>query len=240
MRLGRPELDVAEHDVAEVEPGQGRTADITTEGAPPPERSEGGGAPEPKTDGGVAVGESNTSEESNDMGYTHYWKRQPRMSRRAMTVATLLTDFIYGHRLVPLAGPYGEGSPIAYEQLVSFNGVAGEGENDHSHETFHLPCDTRAGLLGREPDVDGTVFEFCKTAIKPYDKAVVAVLATVAAIEGKRFKVSSDGTAEDWAEGVALANSILADEEFRKTLEAGNITGVPKKVSVPQFYTDDK
>lgn len=73
---------------------------------------------------------------------------------------------------------------------IAFNGI-----EDESHESFVLP----ASGLGD--------FEFCKTAQKPYDEVVVAALARLAEVEG--IKVSSDGNAADWEDGVKLASKVL-------------------------------
>lgn len=73
---------------------------------------------------------------------------------------------------------------------IAFNGI-----EDKSHESFVLP----ASGLGD--------FEFCKTAQKPYDEVVVAALARLAEVSG--IKVSSDGNAADWEDGVKLASKVL-------------------------------
>lgn len=86
---------------------------------------------------------------------------------------------------------------------MSFNGC-----EEQSHETFRL---------GAKPvDVDTPwnkgnekIFDFCKTARKPYDTVVVACLAALADILGDDIEVSSDGSPEDWKDGVKLASLTL-------------------------------
>lgn len=77
-----------------------------------------------------------------------------------------------------LAGPMGdEGTkPEVTGNYVSFNGIG----DDH-HETCRI-------------DKQGSKFEFCKTAHKPYDEAVVQTYALVRTILGAGgVELSSDG-----------------------------------------------
>jgi hypothetical protein len=64
--------------------------------------------------------------------------------------------------------------PFLGERQIQFNGVG-----DDSHETFHL---TKASQD----------FEFCKTAMKPYDDVVVAVMREAMKLN-PNFKPTSDG-----------------------------------------------
>lgn len=128
------------------------------------------------------------------MGYTHYWYKANKLKNPAQW-ALLASDC---RRLVrglgiPLADGSGqEGSSPTIEQgKISFNGVGPQ-----RHETFYL---------SREIMSD---FNFCKTAQKPYDMAVMCCL--VAAKE--RFpvlEVHSDGKMDDWAPAIARVKELL-------------------------------
>lgn len=63
------------------------------------------------------------------------------------------------------------------------------------HETFYL-----------EPGQTG--FTSCKTAQKPYDVAVVAILCLAEFYSEGTYGVQSDGGPADWEEGLALARQI--------------------------------
>lgn len=70
------------------------------------------------------------------------------------------------------------------------------GVKDDGHETFLItpnPCE----------------FEFCKTAEKPYDLIVTAILCVFAEHGKANVSVSSDGREPDWQSGIAFASKTL-------------------------------
>jgi hypothetical protein len=78
---------------------------------------------------------------------------------------------------------------------IKFNGNSAKGLD---HESFWLALD---------PDVvAASGFEFCKTAQKPYDVVVTAILAVMAEVG---LNVSSDGDADDWKPGLTFAADVL-------------------------------
>ena len=81
-----------------------------------------------------------------------------------------------------------EKDPEFTAELIRFNGKSGEG-----HETFLLTADP-------------SDFNFCKTAQKPYDIVVVAILCLLA--HRTNVEVSSDGGISDWTDGLALAQRV--------------------------------
>ena len=91
------------------------------------------------------------------MGYTHYWKSEG-FTNEEWDQLTRGVKEILAKTDVPLAGDNGGGTPEITDSHVWLNGVGDDG-----HETFYLTD---------EP----TKFEFCKTAHKPYDEVVVAIL----------------------------------------------------------------
>jgi hypothetical protein len=90
---------------------------------------------------------------------------------------------------------------------------------DCSHETFVLS--QKMGINEWAKPENGLYFEFCKTAFKPYDLAVICALTVAKHHLGSQIKVSSDGTPENWADGVFLCNKVLGygDEVIRDLQE---------------------
>ena len=72
-------------------------------------------------------------------------------------------------------------------------------ENDLDHETF---------LLTRK---DSGNFNFCKTARKPYDLMVCAVLFLAKYHLKDKIKISSDGDMEDWKPAIEFVESLFPD-----------------------------
>jgi len=138
------------------------------------------------------------------VGYTHYWYRpikteidQPTWDAICEDARTLIAATTYRVVLdydLPI-------SPRTDKDLIRFNGLG-----DLGHETFYLPRVT-------EPQVDWRldkreVFAFCKTAYKPYDELVCAVLAVIAE-RCPAVKVSSDGQAVEWEPAMQWASEKL-------------------------------
>ena len=84
-------------------------------------------------------------------------------------------------------------SPLVSRKEIQFNGIGGDG-----HETMYV---TRTG--GR--------FNFCKTACKPYDTTVVALLCLMNHYAPGVWDISSDGNKLDWLEGLTLAMEVEPD-----------------------------
>ena len=126
------------------------------------------------------------------MGYTHYW-RGGKVDADVWTKITTDVNKLIEQSEVPLQHEYDEPGtkPLVNEETIFFNGAGDDG-----HETFFI-----------KPT--GTDFEFCKTAYKPYDKIVTAVLAVIKEHAGDAIRVSSDGDEKDWQEGLAYAKKVL-------------------------------
>lgn len=78
---------------------------------------------------------------------------------------------------------------------------------DCSHETFYLPRILKPESY-QKPE-KGKYFEFCKTAYKPYDLAVTAVLIIASRYLGNDIKISSDGENKDWFDAALLCQKRL-------------------------------
>jgi len=82
---------------------------------------------------------------------------------------------------------------------------------DCSHESFVLPRVFRLREWS-EPDEHGRYFDCCKTAYKPYDLAVISCLLIAKHHLGDDIMLSSDGTPENWADGVDLVKRVFGYE----------------------------
>ncbi len=102
------------------------------------------------------------------------------------------------HRLKQIKGGNGEGRPVVDNSDIVFNGDASKGED---HETF---------LLSKV----NSGFQFCKTARKPYDRYVKAVLLVAQHFAPGALDVSCDGDSEPdcWTEGNRIAELYLNDK----------------------------
>jgi len=143
------------------------------------------------------------------MGYTHYWSFN---KLKGITAAELETKYLQAlaecnrvarHWNTEIAV---KGSSLDSHRLSGFSahtdkygGFEINGKGDNAHETFSL----REHFSENEPS-------FCKTARKPYDTVVTACLAVLKYRLGDAIDVTSDGTADDWADGVILARHVLS------------------------------
>jgi len=135
------------------------------------------------------------------MGYTHYFRGQ-----NVTITPELVTDInniIVGAmaRGISIRNGLGEGEPIVNETEVILNGDASE---DEDYETFSFTSGETTGGLA----------SFCKTARKPYDAVVGAILLRLhETIPG--FEFSSDGSFEedsDWGKAKSLYLQVFGEE----------------------------
>lgn len=120
------------------------------------------------------------------MGYTHYWNHTPRCEDAEWTVVCTIVRNILDITHVPLQYEYDTPKPPVVDGMgIRFNGVGDDG-----HETFFF-------------DREDSGFNFCKTAMKPYDEVVVAVLIALAR-NYPGFSWTSDGDYADFIAGGLL------------------------------------
>ncbi|KAK6515544.1 hypothetical protein TWF506_007875 [Arthrobotrys conoides] len=130
------------------------------------------------------------------MGYTHYWNG----IISSKTSSLLLKDITHLLTTTPIKirGPLGTGQPIITPEQISLNG---EAEGEGSHESLRLSIDK---------DIP---FNFCKTARKPYDTVVCAILLRCLYYNPPpAFEVSSDGSWEEWTGGRELYSKAFGVE----------------------------
>lgn len=125
------------------------------------------------------------------MGYTHYWEapaqelNDDQWAHIAIVAGAAIEEAKRGDIKVAYEYDQPDRAPLITSETVRFNGVGDEG-----HETFMV----------RRND---PVWQFCKTAAKPYDVIVCTILLAMQAVG---FKIESDGEmdGEDWASGRTL------------------------------------
>ena len=137
------------------------------------------------------------------MGYTHYWNTKPELDKTQWAAfiddVCKIYDVAKAHK-IELQYEFDEPKPpIVDLNVVRFNGVGKDG-----HETFLL--DRKGRPSSSRPT---ECFGFCKTAQKPYDTAVTAVLIVAKHHFKDDIAVTSDGQDEDWEEGRQLCAKIL-------------------------------
>ena len=143
------------------------------------------------------------------MGYTHYWERKVsddtkiQYGKLALD-AKKIVDYARTHG-VSIGNWDGEilNGDEWSESRFDFNGY-----RDEAHETFVWQA-----VVG-EPTYmnnDGYSFDFCKTAWKPYDKIVTAILCRAKYHYGNSIKISSDGSWDEWTSGRDLYEEIFGE-----------------------------
>jgi hypothetical protein len=137
------------------------------------------------------------------MGYTHYWYKEPILSQKKWF--DFANDFVkvLPHFYKELDNTTDQKFYINSDELF-LNGV---GKN--SHETFWFPRAITDIKDYQKDDNSTKVFEFCKTARKPYDIAVCCALIIAKKHFGADIKVSSDGENDEWIKAKELCNNIL-------------------------------
>ena len=151
------------------------------------------------------------------MGYTHYWRQQRDFTDTEWQELTRLAKLITADGQGILANEYDEenSKPTIDNEQIRFNGIG-----DNGHETFIITKKKRAKREYEEQEAYDRqgAFEFCKTAHKPYDKYVTAVLCAVYRVQIERgqniMNISSDGNTKDWTEGLFHAVRSTREEEM--------------------------
>lgn len=152
------------------------------------------------------------------MGYTHYWRQQRDFTDTEWNELTRLTKLITADGSSILANGFSDrGSQLTIDsEEICFNGIGEDG-----HETFRITKKKRAkaGYDEQEAYDRQGAFDFCKTAQKPYDKYVVAVLCAIYNMSLQHnptplSEIASDGNSNDWTEGMFHALRSTREEEM--------------------------
>jgi hypothetical protein len=149
------------------------------------------------------------------MGYTHYTYRPVKNAGSAYFYGKLaldakkLCDYANANG-IRIRNGLGEGEPEFTEFSFSINGDAShyvEGR-DLAHETFYW-----AGIPTHPKHREGEshYFNFCKTAMKPYDAVVTAILIRAKSIYGSCVSISSDGDWQEWQAGREMYETVFGE-----------------------------
>ena len=136
------------------------------------------------------------------MGYTHYFRTAKRIPMAKWNELTKAVNKILEGQDILNFECDDNRPPIVNHKEIRFNGIGEDG-----HETFLLMKNNSHPDWGDKSEP--MVFNFCKTARKPYDVYVTAILFIASQILGDHISISSDGYVSEWQEGIALANRKL-------------------------------
>lgn len=147
------------------------------------------------------------------MGFTHYFYRKPELDAVKFSAAVVdarrILDAVRA-RGIRLAGPMGKGELVLSDAEIAFNGRAPK----EDHETFGIDRTWTEPYPGHgQSDEGGRMFDFCKTAHKPYDLAVTAVLLVLQHHLGADIRLSSDGVSAEWEPAERLVREVCGYEE---------------------------
>ena len=124
------------------------------------------------------------------MGYTHYWTLENGLEQSDWN------NFLEGARkVIETAKKAG----IALEDNSAGAAIHVNGVGENAHETFAITSE----------DVG---FDFCKTAFKPYDAVVTAILIHAKNVFKDGITIKSDGNWVDWEGGSLLFEEVFGYE----------------------------
>lgn len=139
------------------------------------------------------------------MGYTHYWRGKKRPTKKQWDAIMVEVDKLFQTKEAFKLIRYEQGRntpPVLNAEEIRFNG-----RGDNAHETFYFT---------REPEN----FAFCKTARKPYDLFVTAVLTVIYHFAPECYDISSDGWPDEWQPALDFLKEVsFKDYEVPKTVE---------------------
>jgi hypothetical protein len=146
------------------------------------------------------------------MGYTHYWTFTKPKGIKVEEIEAKYKQAIfecskvalhYNSDMLKVLRPEDRLSGYsAHCKPGKYGGFKINGKGDNAHEDFTL----REHYM---QNIGQDNFNFCKTAMKPYDIVVTACLAILKYRLGDAIQVSSDGDASDWEAGTKLACKVL-------------------------------
>lgn len=126
------------------------------------------------------------------MGYTHYWtQKRPATADEWKNITIAFKHLIHDIK-PPIQFEEDEAKPVQVtKECIRFNGIG-----DNAHETMYV---------GR----DSPGFSFCKTARKPYDRWVIALLLIMDRYAPGCWDISSDGDRNhEWKEELAWLHTL--------------------------------
>ena len=147
------------------------------------------------------------------MGYTHYWERDvsknsaEHYGKLALDAKKIVEYAI--SKDIAIADWGGEvlNGDEWNEGRFAFNGYRIE-----SHESFIWQAQPKEPSYKSNYIDEGWSFDFCKTAWKPYDCVVTAILCRAKHYYGDSVRIRSDGEWSDWQAGRDLYEEVFGSE----------------------------
>jgi hypothetical protein len=161
------------------------------------------------------------------MGYTHYWDTKPTITKAKWDSFTKAVKILLKGVTVIQKEYTDSAKPVINSREVRFNGI-----EDDGHETFYMKRVDKPSAWSEDKTV---VFNFCKTARKPYDKYATATLLLAHLYLGDEISIDSDGDVSDWQEGVNLINDKMSAIRFMITLSENPEAEYPQSVKTALF-----
>ena len=87
------------------------------------------------------------------------------------------------------------------------------------YESFVLPRIMDLEQGPREPNEDGLFGDFVKTAFRPYDIAVTAILLIAKRYLGQQFTIHSNGAGPQWGDAKRICQAVLGYGDWFWILE---------------------
>lgn len=155
------------------------------------------------------------------MGYTHYFTQHRDFSatewlKLTNAVRAVIKDLPAS---VGVFDADGSGEPTVDGVQIAFNGDASV---DEAHESMVVH---RYMEDARWRDGTGPVFQFCKTARKPYDTLVCAVLLLAIEIAPNVYELDSDGDMRgpEWQPARDLLAGVSVESDSPDDVAAANL-----------------
>lgn len=179
--------------------------------------------------------------------YSHYWTwhTTPDINKLKQCIADM-ARIVREQNVCTIRGWDGTGEPLIEELAISFNGdseARAEYGDTLDHETFSFPgyTFTNRPEWDTEPE---SVFNFCKTARKPYDAVVTACLLVARDhFDESVLSINSDGWWHEWANGYKLYYRIFGREPQQVVDEQPQINvrdeELEAEVSIPDDWDAD-
>ena len=143
------------------------------------------------------------------MGYTHYYTQKRSFTdsewhnirQAADQILRPAKDVIDQHKA-------SDQKLKITKDIILFNGIG-----DDAHETFLLDKKLRPTKWKGATFNEGDCFRFTKTARKPYDKYVTALLIVIHNFANGALDIASDGFYEEWIPGKEFASKFCFQGE---------------------------
>lgn len=152
------------------------------------------------------------------MGYTHYWNQTAVFNQRDWDHLKRFVGAVLAHlpEHSASAGGHYEDAPLQVavlgspEDRIWIEGFGRHEGVDLDHESFVV-------------EKDGSGFQFCKTARKPYDLVVATILLQAHLLQQEGFLVSTDGDFDDWSPVFEYHNRVAGEVEAASSATPADI-----------------